>query len=316
MRPLLVGMLMFAACTAAIPPLDGAFACSTSGDCVAGFVCFARVCTPEGAVPPEVPDAGQPLDADYLRVISRAELLGYERPSLAQQRVHARFVGELKDAGVWPLLDALYVMMASTDDGRFSTLNWKDPARFQLVPMGAPSWTRWDATHKIGGWTAPDAGSYLDTTIAANARVGIERDVGYAVALDTPAQAPGRRAAYGAALSGGWTLMRPGGGGGFEAYVYGESFGFNNPADVGLYVNTRRELEVVLFKDGRRRQARSMQPALPRALSLYLLGWNYNGGPAVDPYTVGNVSLFSVGRDLSDVQEAYFNAYARLKEEL
>lgn len=80
------------------------------------------------------------FDIDYHAVLDRATILGYTQPSESQKVKQNAFVLALKAAGIWALLDVLYVY--ATDGGSdFATLNWKSPSLFQATKVGGPTFT-------------------------------------------------------------------------------------------------------------------------------------------------------------------------------
>jgi hypothetical protein len=77
-------------------------------------------------------------------------------PPAAARKAHINAViAALKAAGVWPLIEILYVMAAH--DGQAARLNWKSPGNFTLSPQNAPTFTI-DRDYQGDGAT-----SYLDT---------------------------------------------------------------------------------------------------------------------------------------------------------
>lgn len=74
------------------------------------------------------------LDADYQAVLTRANALGYQIPSSAQQIVQNQLVLDLKAGGVWSKLDVFYVFATGTGaTTAFASLNWKAPASYQAT---------------------------------------------------------------------------------------------------------------------------------------------------------------------------------------
>jgi len=76
-------------------------------------------------------------------------------PSFSRASQIDTLVGSLKSAGVWSLIDVLYVMAAA--DSQAAGINWINPATFVLIPTGSPAFT----ANK--GYTGNGATSYLDS---------------------------------------------------------------------------------------------------------------------------------------------------------
>ena len=96
------------------------------------------------------------FDTDYQALLDRATFLGYTLPSSGQRTKQNQLVLDLKAAGVWVLLDWLYVF-ATDGDSNFATLNWKSPTTFQLTKVNTPAFTT------NAGFTGDGVTSYLDT---------------------------------------------------------------------------------------------------------------------------------------------------------
>lgn len=80
------------------------------------------------------------FDADYQAVLDRATLLGYTLPSSGQQTKQNDFVVALKAAGVWSLLDVMYVF-ATDGDRNYAKINWKSPTTFFITEPVPPTFT-------------------------------------------------------------------------------------------------------------------------------------------------------------------------------
>lgn len=79
-------------------------------------------------------------DSDYQAVLDRATALGYTHPSAAQKTKQNQLVLNLKAAGIWTLLDILYIF-ATDGDSDFATLNWKTPTSYQITKVNTPTFT-------------------------------------------------------------------------------------------------------------------------------------------------------------------------------
>lgn len=79
-------------------------------------------------------------DNEYQLILDRARILGYTLPSEAQRTKQNQLVINLKAAGIWSLLDILYIF--ATDGGTdFATINWKAPSSFQITKVNTPTFT-------------------------------------------------------------------------------------------------------------------------------------------------------------------------------
>jgi hypothetical protein len=80
------------------------------------------------------------FDPDYQAVITRAISLGYTLPSFTQQVRQNSLMLALKHAGIFYLLDALYIF-ANDGSKEFGTINWKSATTAQATITGSPTWT-------------------------------------------------------------------------------------------------------------------------------------------------------------------------------
>ena len=102
---------------------------------------------------PVIPQSTGPgfNDPDFLNLYNALSTL----PSLAQQAAMVTLITSLKAAGVWQLLDLLYIFAAPTAQG--ALLNWKSPGLYTAVPVNTPFFT------PNRGFTNTGS-SYIDTT--------------------------------------------------------------------------------------------------------------------------------------------------------
>ena len=98
------------------------------------------------------------FDSDYQAVLDRASTLGYTAPSASQQTLQNTLVTDLKTAGIWDKLDALYIM-ANDGSREFGRLNWAAPSTFELSEVNSPTFT------SNQGFTGNGTSSTLDTGI-------------------------------------------------------------------------------------------------------------------------------------------------------
>lgn len=101
------------------------------------------------------------FDADYQAVLDRSTALGYTAPSAAQQTLQNTLVEDLKTAGAWDKLDALYIM-ANDGSSDFGRLNWASPSAFELSELNSPTFTS-NEGFKGGGTATLDTNITLDT---------------------------------------------------------------------------------------------------------------------------------------------------------
>jgi hypothetical protein len=96
------------------------------------------------------------VDASYTAILDRATALGYTLPSAGQQTKQAALITSLKSAGIWDLLDVLYVF-ATDGNNDFATLNWKDPLTYRITRSGTTTFT----TNQ--GYVSNGSTGYLNT---------------------------------------------------------------------------------------------------------------------------------------------------------
>lgn len=100
-------------------------------------------------------DQDDPLDIDYVFLISIAESRGYALPSTNCQRSGSRLIKALKKYKIWYGVDVLYVY-ATDGDQDFATLNWKYPQSRQNTRVGTLTFTA------NQGYAGNGTNSYLD----------------------------------------------------------------------------------------------------------------------------------------------------------
>lgn len=110
--------------------------------------------------------SGPSFDSDYQAVLSRSAALGYTQPSKDQKILQNTLVSDLKTAGIWSKLDALYIM-ANDGSGDFGRLNWASPSNFELTNIGSPTFTSNQGfTGSTAQSAALDTGIIMDTNTA------------------------------------------------------------------------------------------------------------------------------------------------------
>ena len=105
---------------------------------------------------------GGGFDADYQAVLDRSNALGYTAPSEAQKTLQNTLVTDLKTAGVWDKLDALYIT-ANDGSREFGRLNWVSPSTFELSEVNSPAFTSNEGFTGNGSSSTLDTGITLDT---------------------------------------------------------------------------------------------------------------------------------------------------------
>ena len=101
------------------------------------------------------------FDADYQAVLDRSTALGYTAPSAAQQTLQNTLVTDLKTAGVWTKMKAIYPIVGGTASSH--KFNLKDPrdldAAFRLT---FTSGFTHSADGMVGNGTSATANTYLN----------------------------------------------------------------------------------------------------------------------------------------------------------
>lgn len=106
------------------------------------------------------------FDPDYQAVLNTATALGYTLPDTSNQVSGNSLVVALKSAGIWNKLDVLYVP-ATSGDQNFATLNWKNPALFQLTLVNSPIFVS-----RVGFQGGSGPARYLDTNYNFQTNIG------------------------------------------------------------------------------------------------------------------------------------------------
>lgn len=108
-------------------------------------------------------DQDDPLDIDYVFLLSVAETKGYALPSTDCQRSGSRLIKALKKYKIWAALDVLYVF-ATDGDSDFATLNWKYPQSRQCTRVNTLTFTA------NQGYAGNGSNSYLNTNFNMNSQ--------------------------------------------------------------------------------------------------------------------------------------------------
>lgn len=90
---------------------------------------------------------GSAPDAKYTAVLSRADGLGYTRPT-SQEAAQNTLSTAFTTGGIYNIHDVIHIFaINNTGVGNFSRINWKTPTAFQATDFSTP-------TYEAGGWNA------------------------------------------------------------------------------------------------------------------------------------------------------------------
>lgn len=84
--------------------------------------------------------SGSSYTSEYQAILDRATALGYTHPSDAQKVKQNTLIADLKTAGIWTLLDVLYVF-ATDGSNDFALINWKEPSSYLGARVSTPTFT-------------------------------------------------------------------------------------------------------------------------------------------------------------------------------
>jgi hypothetical protein len=87
-------------------------------------------------------------------------------PTAARKTAISDYVEALKTAGVWDILDVLYVFAAA--DSQAALINWKSPGTFDATITGAPTFTADQGFDIVGASAYVNAGGYNPSTAGGN----------------------------------------------------------------------------------------------------------------------------------------------------
>lgn len=115
---------------------------------------------------------------EYITILNRATALGIALPSASRQTKDSNYIATLKSIGVWAKDDIFYNFTA--EDPAFSTLNWKNPALYQITRVNSP-------IHTIKkGFAGNGSSAYLNTNFSPNNGVNYQRnDANISCYMDT-----------------------------------------------------------------------------------------------------------------------------------
>jgi hypothetical protein len=244
--------------------------------------------------------------AEYQAVLDRATALGYTHPSPDQKTKQNKLVHDLKDAGIWDLLDVFYVF-ATDGSSDFATLNWKAPSANQATKVNTPTFTanlgftgngtssylntNWEPSTKGVNFTQDNAAcfTYLGLDLAVNSTVD------YGSNASTPTRTitqTTRTTADGLNLllnTGTFTAM-------------------TNTNAIGFYHNKRTSsTAIALIKDGVVVSTQSQTSSGIPPLNVYLLARN-NAGTAGN-FSANRMGVFGAGASLNAKESDLYTAW-------
>ena len=234
-----------------------------------------------------------PFDEDYQAILDEASSLGYTAPSAAQQTLQNTLVEDLKTAGIWSKLDALYIM-ANDGSSDFGRLNWASPSTFALSEVSSPTFTSNE------GFTGNGSSSTLDTGInmgvnttqfnqsTLNGSFG-----GWSYNTKTPS---------GQALMGDLLDVNNLRGGSADS-IFGERAGSSTLVS-GLYHMNADGTDSVQYINGSQVTSASLGPLQTTTNTMHLLS---EGGTTA--FSTDTISIFFIGGDLSAEASDLYNAF-------
>lgn len=251
---------------------------------------------------------GSSVDSSYTAVLARATTLGYTLPSAGQQTKQNQFVLDLKSAGVWDLLDVLYVF-ATDGDQNFSFINWKAPSSYQITKSGTVNFTANQGNISNGtngylntNWVPSTNGVNLTlnsthvATYVYNHVSENKYDLGTAPSFvnSTPQI---------------YMRVDDSFGNFFHAINQnGNSTVLNGGNAVGFWMSQRKDaLNTYAFKNGSQVDVEADASTAVPSGNMFLLAVNNGGAPA--NYTTRRLSMFSAGASLSGLESAYYTSW-------
>lgn len=99
---------------------------------------------------------GAVADSKYTAVLSRADSLGYTRPT-SQETAQNTLSAAFTSGGIYDVHDVVHIFAINNAGvGNFSRINWKTPTAFQATDFSTP-------TYEVGGWNAGAGTAGLST---------------------------------------------------------------------------------------------------------------------------------------------------------
>jgi len=238
------------------------------------------------------PPAPSAFDSDYQAILDQASTLGYTAPSAAQQTLQNTLVTDLKTAGVWDKLDALYIM-ANDGSSEFGLLNWASPSTFALSEIGQLTFTSNQGfTGGSGANINTGINMGVDTTqfnqSTLNGSFG-----GWSYNTKTPS---------GQALMGDELDVNNLRGGSADS-IFGERAGSSTLVS-GLYHMNADGTDSAQYINGSQIVTETLGPLQTTTNTMHLLS---EGGTTA--YSTDTISIFFIGGDLSAEASDLYNAF-------
>ena len=238
---------------------------------------------------------GDTFDTDYQAVLDQASTQGYTAPSAAQQTLQNTLVTDLKTAGIWSKLDALYIM-ANDGSSDFGRLNWASPSTFELSEVNSPIFT----SNQGFSATFTANQSTLDT--------GINMGVDTTQFNQSTLNGSFGGWSYNVKLGGGPALMgdeldvnnlR----GGSADSIFGERAG-SSVLVSGLYHMNADGTDCIQYQNGIQKVSAALGPLQTTTTTMHLLSEGGTTGFSTD-----TISIFFIGGDLSAEASDLYNAF-------
>ena len=243
---------------------------------------------------------------EYQAVLDRATTLGYTQPSTAQKKKQNTLIQDLKDAGIWDLLDVFYVF-ATDGSSDFATLNWKSPSANQATKVNSPTFT------SNLGFTGNGTSSYLNTNWEPSTQ-----GVNYTVNEASCFTYLGLDLAVSSTVSYGSNIGTPTRTITQTTRVPGDTLNFllntgaftsiTNSNAIGFYHNKRTTSTAVqLFKNGASVASQSQAASGIPPLNIFLLARNNNG--TAGNFDANRMSVFGAGSSLDTKESDLYTAW-------
>jgi len=220
-------------------------------------------------------------------------------PTAARQAIINNLVISLKAAGVWPLLDILYVLAAA--DSQAAGLNWKNPAAFALTAVNSPTFTA------DRGYAGDGSTSYVDTTYNPSTDgVQFTLNAAHIMAWNRT-----NRAANTAALisgnSGGIAIFPFFTAAGCFGRINDASGPVTTPGSNGMFIANRSASNAKeVFRDGASLGSAADAALALDSLSIFIGAANVAGVPT--SFSSDEVASASLGGNLAGRTAAYYTA--------
>lgn len=244
----------------------------------------------------------QQFEDEYIALLLRATSLGYTMPTPGRQSADNAFLAIQKSIGVWAKHDVFYNLSGETSN--FSTLNWKNPALYQITKVNSPGFT------VKKGFNGNGASSYLDTNfnLALNS-VNYQRNNASAVCyMDTVDDSNGGLKFFFGAIDNNYAAqlaedntpnsMRPDINGNNSAPISAAKIGAH-----WLAANRDSAAQVKIFQDDALTTGNDASNGLPNGSMTLLVRGDLYG------YTNRKMSMFSMGSNLVAENASYKAAW-------